>query len=543
MFSDHKSLYFVFHNQDERYFLDSTLCLKFEEWLWLTLRKNKYSHIYFIGIDAQNQPVLTLPDRESFNAFFRGMPRSWFASEEIYPGRPLTRGFKGGELTHLWTQIYADRRNATDRGTAAYVFTMRAFHRFADPGRNGAIGQLLARMHQSECLDTIILTGPMRMTSRDLAPYVDRSGILAYTSPGGYSLLNEDARALFRRKDGGLCFFEELKSRMDGRYIELYLPTYDRLLSMLRCLCFRLDKPWSEENLRLYAMLLQRWLYMNNVRAEYPELLTGFAPPYTCAAIYKRLLSDGEADKLSRYGDALLGSAPDPASPERLLDQRFGQLPREALDRSHIVMDDSRLNGLLRLDLPDYSTLPKDDKFDICLVTPQDWGLMKRELRSPRLSPPPSEVLEWIAKFINIYRTAKECKDFRTMRRSLCVLLYCGGWLYEAKDVDFKDVEAYLKRSDEYFQRAKHTHDDFQVYLMDLATKLSKQDELFRIPGPEALQRLGEAAREAKRETLNGYRSFLQEQSEGRWSAPTKETGHFCHTEEKRGFPAYEAKK
>ena len=78
---------------------------------------------------------------------------------------------------------------------------------------------------------------------------------------------------------------------------------------------------------------------------------------------------------------------------------------------------------------------------------------------------------------------------------------------------------------------------------MDLATKLSKQDELFRIPGPEALQRLGEAAREAKRETLNGYRSFLQEQSEGRWSAPTKETGHFCHTEEKRGFPAYEAKK
>lgn len=119
MFSDHKSLYFVFHNQDERYFLDSTLCLKFEEWLWLTLRKNEYSHIYFIGIDAQNQPVLTLPDRESFNAFFRGMPRPWFASEEIYPGRPLTRGFKGGELTHLWTQIYADRRNAADRGRKA----------------------------------------------------------------------------------------------------------------------------------------------------------------------------------------------------------------------------------------------------------------------------------------------------------------------------------------------------------------------------------------------------------------------------------------
>lgn len=179
------------------------------------------------------------------------------------------------------------------------------------------------------------------------------------------------------------------------------------------------------------------------------------------------------------------------------------------------MMDDPRLDGLLRLDLPDYSTLPKDDKFDICLVTPQDWGLMKRELRSPRLSPPPSEVLEWIAKFINIYRTAKECKDFRTMRRSLCVLLYCGGWLYEAKDVDFKDVEAYLKRSDEYFQRAKHTHDDFQVDLMDLATKLSKQDELFRIPGPEALQRLGEAAREADQEILNGYGDFLQQQGGG----------------------------
>lgn len=542
MFSDHKPLYFVFHNQDERYFLDSTLCLKFEEWLWLTLRKNGYSHIYFIGIDAQNQPVLTLPDRESFNAFFRGMPRPWFASEEIYPGRPLTRGFKGNEFAHLWTQIYADRRNAADRGRAAYVFTMRAFHRFADPGRNGAIGQLLARMHQSECLDTIILTGPMRMTSRDLAPYVDRSGILAYTSPGGYSLLNEAARSLFRREDG-LRFFEELKKRIGGQYIELYLPAYDRLLSMLRCLCFRLDKTWSEDALRLYAMLLQRWLYMNNVRAACPELLTRLRPPYTCKRLYDQLLSNGEADRLSRYGDALLAAAPAPASPEQLLDRRFGRLSQEDLERSHIVMDDPRLDGLLRLDLPDYSTLPKDDKFDICLVTPQDWGLMKRELRSPRLSPPPSEVLEWIAKFINIYRTAKECKDFRTMRRNLCVLLYCGGWLYEAKDVDFKDVEAYLKRSDEYFQRAKHTHDDFQVDLMDLATKLSKQDELFRIPGLEALQRLGEAAREAKRETLNGYRSFLQEQSEGRRSAPTKETGHFCHTEEKRGFPAYEAEK
>lgn len=530
MFSDHKSLYFVFHNQDERYFLDSTLCLKFEEWLWLTLRKNGYSHIYFIGINAQNQPVLTLPDRESFNAFFRGMPRPWFAAEEIYPGRPLTRGFKGNEFAHLWTQIYADRRNAADRSTAAYVFTMRAFHRFADPARNGEINQLLARMHQPECCDTIILTGPMRMTSRDLVPYVDRSGILAYTSPGGYSLLNEDARSLFRRKDGGLCFFEELKSRMDGQYIELYLPTYDRLLSMLRCLCFRLDKPWSEEDLRLYAMLLQRWLYMNNVRAACPELLTGFAPPYTCAAIYKRLLSDGEADKLSRYGDALL-------------DQRFGQLPREALDRSHIVMDDSRLYELLQLNLPNNPTRLQDDGFNICPVYSDDWDRMKRNLRSPRLCPPPSEALEWIAKFINIYKTARECKDFRTMRRSLCVLLYCGRWLYKAKDVDFKDVEAYLRRSEKYFQMVKYAHDDFQVDLMDLATKLSKQDEQFRIPGPEALQRLGEAAREAKRETLNGYRSFLQEQSEGRWSAPTKETGHFCHTEEKRGFPAYEAKK
>lgn len=529
MFSDHKSLYFVFHNQDERYFLDSTLCLKFEEWLWLTLRKNEYSHIYFIGINAQDQPVLTLPDKESFNAFFRGMPRPWFASEEIYPGRPLTRGFKGGEFAHLWTQIYADRRNAADRGRKAYVFTMRAFHRFAAPARNGEINQLLARMHQPECRDTIILTGTMRMTSRDLAPYVDRSGILAYISPGGYSLLNEAARSLFRREDG-LRFFEELKKRIGGQYIELYLPTYDRLLSMLRCLCFRLDKPWSEEDLRLYAMLLQRWLYMNNVRAACPELLTGFAPPYTCAAIYKRLLSDGEADKLSRYGDALL-------------DQRFGQLPREALDRSHIVMDDSRLYGLLQLNLPNNPTRLQDDGFNICPVYSDDWDRMKRNLRSPRLCPPPSEALEWIAKFINIYGTARECKDFRTMRRSLCVLLYCGRWLYEAKDVDFKDVEAYLKRSEKYFQMVKNAHDDFQVDLMDLATKLSKQDEQFRIPGPKALQRLGEAAREAKRETLNGYRSFLQEQSEGRWSAPTKETGHFCHTEEKRGFPAYEAKK
>ena len=514
MFSDHKSLYFVFHNQDERYFLDSTLCLKFEEWLWLTLRKNEYSHIYFIGIDAQNQPVLTLPDRESFNAFFRGMPRPWFASEEIYPGRPLTRGFKGSEFAHLWTQIYADRRNAADRGRKAYVFTMRAFHRFAAPARNGEINQLLARMHQPECRDTIILTGTMRMTSRDLAPYVDRSGILAYISPGGYSLLNEAARSLFRREDG-LRFFEELKKRIGGQYIELYLPAYDRLLSMLRCLCFRLDKTWSEDALRLYAMLLQRWLYMNNVRAACPELLTRLRPPYTCKRLYDQLLSNGEADRLSRYGDALLAAAPAPASPEQLLDRRFGRLSQEDLERSHIVMDDPRLDGLLRLDLPDYSALPKDDKFDICLVTPQDWGLMKRELRSPRLSPPPSEVLEWIAKFINIYRTAKECKDFRTMRRNLCVLLYCGGWLYEAKDVDFKDVEAYLKRSDEYFQRAKHTHDDFQVDLMDLATKLSKQDELFRIPGPEALQRLGEAAREADQEILNGYGDFLQQQGGG----------------------------
>lgn len=521
MFSDHKPLYFVFHNQDERYFLDSTLCLKFEEWLWLTLRKNGYSHIYFIGINAQNQPVLTLPDRESFNAFFRSMPRSWFAAEEIYPGRPLTRGFKGSEFAHLWTQIYADRRNAADRGRAAYVFTMRAFHRFADPGRNGAIGQLLARMHQSECLDTIILTGPMRMTSRDLAPYVDRSGILAYTSPEGYSLLNEAARSLFRREDGGLCFFEELKSRMDGQYIELYLPTYDRLLSMLRCLCFRLDKPWSEEDLRLYAMLLQRWLYMNNVRAACPELLTGFAPPYTCAAIYKRLLSDGEADKLSRYGDALLAAAPDPALPERLLDQRFGQLPREALDRSHIVMDDSRLYGLLQLNLPNNPTRLQDDGFDICPVYSDDWDRMKRNLRSPRLCPPPSEALESIAKVLDIYRNARKYEDHRTVRRSLCVLLCFGQWLYEVdckadKHVAFEDVEAYLRRSEKYFQMVKHKNDNRREDLTELAAMLDRQDTVFWEPDPKALQRLGEKAKEAKRETLNGYRSFLQEQSEGR---------------------------
>ena len=85
------------------------------------------------------------------------------------------------------------------------------------------------------------------------------------------------------------------------------------------------------------------------------------------------------------------------------------------------------------------------------------------------------------------------------MRRSLCVLLYCGRWLYEAKDVDFKDVEAYLKRSEKYFQMVKNAHDDFQVDLMDLATKLSKQDEQFRIPGPKALQRLGEQEKPIRR--------------------------------------------
>ena len=128
------------------------------------------------------------------------------------------------------------------------------------------------------------------------------------------TLLNEAARSLFRREDG-LRFFEELKKRIGGQYIELYLPAYDRLLSMLRCLCFRLDKTWSEDALRLYAMLLQRWLYMNNVRAACPELLTRLRPPYTCKRLYDQLLSNGEADRLSRYGDALLAAAPAPPGP------------------------------------------------------------------------------------------------------------------------------------------------------------------------------------------------------------------------------------
>lgn len=77
-------------------------------------------------------------------------------------------------------------------------------------------------------------------------------------------------------------------------------------------------------------------------------------------------------------------------------------------------------------------------------------------------------------------------------------------------------MEAYLKRSEKYFQMVKHKNDNRREDLTELAAMLDRQDTVFWEPDPKALQRLGEKAKEAKRETLNGYRSFLQEQSEGR---------------------------
>ena len=510
LFSSRKPLYFVFHDRSERYFQDSTLQLTFSEWLWLTLRKRGYSNIYFVDLDDTGRPVLTLRDRDTWRGY---TPGGIFSVMEEYRGRPLRRVMGDKEFLRLWNRIY------DGPGDCAYVFSAQAFSRLASVRRPKDVDGLLDRMARQERPDALILTGPMDMEASDLDAYLNPHGILAYLSPTGRSLCQAAADLLQREQD--VCFFEKLKERLGDQFIELGRPTYGRLLSMLRCLCFRLDKPWGEENLRFYAMLLQRWLYMNNVRAAYPELLTGFAPPYTCAAIYKRLLSDGEADKLSRYGDALLGAAPDPALPERLLDQRFGQLPREALDRSHIVMDDSRLYGLLQLNLPNNPTRLQDDGFDICPVYSDDWDRMKRNLRSPRLCPPPSEALESIAKVLDIYRNARKYEDHRTVRRSLCVLLCFGQWLYEVdckadKHVAFEDVEAYLKRSEKYFQMVKHKNDNRREDLTELAAMLDRQDTVFWEPDPKALQRLGEKAKEAKRETLNGYRSFLQEQSEGR---------------------------
>lgn len=488
MFSSHKPLYFLFYDRDERYFQDSTLQLPFRTWLWLTLRKSGYSHVCFVDIGSDENPVLTLLDGDSFKAYDFG----WH--KPAYHGEPIDWKLSEKAQGKLWRAMYGKR------GCCAYVFSMRAFSRL---GRMqlyypAEVEQLIKQMSQPDRQDTLILTGSMGMTGDELRDYVDPQGILAYTSPSGQSLCPPAAALLRQEPDTDL--FEALKEQLGEQFIELGTLTRGSLLPMLRRLKFQLDQDWDDDTLELYAALLFRWVHVPAARTNCAALFEGLRPPYTCAALYERL-REKDAEILCKWADSLRRAAPVSLSAEELLDQQF-PFPRDMLKQSHITLEEPRLKELIALPLPWAASGQREDKtFSICPVNEQEWYLMRARLRSPRISPLSEERLRQLNAVLDVLKSARDEGDSRTVGRAARVLLHCGKRLYAEEQTDFDEIKDYLDMSQSYFREERR--DPFDSSLEMDRPRLQAQDALFWLPNADAGSlALRGASEEAKRRYL-----------------------------------------
>ncbi|MCC8063908.1 MAG: hypothetical protein LIO70_02330 [Clostridiales bacterium] len=447
MFSTHKQLYFVFQHEGEPYFLDSTLQLRLDDWLRLSLRRSGYRYTYFLDA-VGSQMKLTILDADSYHQYYA---RSlWFKPD--FQGQVCVD--LDQERAVQWLTKELGRRN----GESAFVFRMEAFARLFQPdypSKARLLDRLIQRLHN--CRDALVLVGPMEMMEEVLSLYTAPGSVLAYVDRETGQSLCRSARELLLDRDN-LCFFDRLREKLDDQFLELGTFTFDGLKTLMGNVRFARDEAWDEGTLLDYTNFLYFWTYKPKLRAYCQGLFSSLKQPITYAALFRCLCDNGIAAMEERM-QRLRRSARNKNESERLIDilvHQFGPLPKDyPSQESHVVFAEPELSALAELPWPEWAYRKGASPFQIWEPAEREWDVMKRSLLKARNRPFPRTRIRWIDKFVVRMKRAENRGDHWTVRRTVNVLLYCGNNLYTEGEFDqyCQGCERYLTVSEGYFDK------------------------------------------------------------------------------------------
>ncbi|MCD8143393.1 MAG: hypothetical protein LUD83_09010 [Clostridiales bacterium] len=447
MFSTHKQLYFVFQHEGETYFLDSTLQLRLDDWLRLSLRRSGYRYTYFLDA-VGSQMKLTILDADSYHQYYA---RSlWFKPD--FQGQVCID--LDQERAVQWLTKELGRRN----GESAFVCRMEAFARLFQPdypSKARLLDRLIQRLHS--CRDALVLVGPMEMTEEVLSLYTAPGSVLAYVDRETGQSLCRSTRELLLDKDN-LCFFDRLREKLDDQFLELGTFTFDGLKTLLGNVRFARDEAWGEGTLLDCTNFLYFWTYKPKLRAYCQGLFSSLKQPITYGALFRSLCDNGITAMEERI-QRLRRSARNKNESERLIDilvHQFGPLPKDyPSQESHVVFAEPELSALAELPWPEWAYRKGASPFQIWEPAEREWDAMKRSLLKARNRPFPRTRIRWIDKFVVRMKRAENRGDHWTVRRTVNVLLYCGNNLYTEGEFDqyCQGCERYLTVSEGYFDK------------------------------------------------------------------------------------------
>ncbi len=456
MFSAHKSLYFVFKNEGERYFQDSMLQLDLYDYLWLELRKSGYENIYFID-GTSDKAVFCILDGDSYDEYHKGF-KFRFGKPEAYQA-PIQIELEKAKAAQRILRLAGNTN-----GKTAFVIQNHVFTELFSPSGHQADLEKLIRQQQNS-RNPVILLGSMEMNVEELERYVSPKGVFGYKTEKGQCLCRELHEIVWQKDIAPV--FDGLKEKIPEQFLEIGAIEFAGLAVLMRNVQFSRGEIWEKSDFDSYVNFLYWWIYKDKLKSFCGGLFSSIPGKLTYQALYQKLITEeGMRSFLARvngqrqvYEERYAGTHEGNAGKipmNQILAEEYGVLPQQfTKQESHILLAAGELSALSDMQWPGAGCEEWKNAggFQIGQVREEDWDSMRKNLRKPRNAKLFRSRLKNIDSFRQCMQRAVRQRDAGTMQRAENVLMFCGSNLYMDTGYEkyCEDAQSYLKISESYF--------------------------------------------------------------------------------------------
>lgn len=456
LFSWKEKLYFVFVGRSDRFYCDSLLHLDLETLLWSELRQDHYQSIFYIQRQSSAFRLRVL-DHSSHELYNNTRPSPWFQDKYLmYPDQNSI--CMGGDRLRKWLD---DRVRKNGAGNMAVVFPLLAFSELYDslPARR----QLDSYINSKISPLTFIIQVPMQLDSNHHAALMSKGSVFTYHTAVNQALCPSLAELI--AKEDGASTLETWKLKLGRGFIELGSMHYERLKSLMRCVCFQRREVLSEERLLYLTNILYNWWYIRDIQAKVP-LRDAFVRIWMnhfgkeerrqediYRALYQYLCS---SNGWKKFLDRVAVTEKNDSPTTRAFLKSYDRSAFE--DRCQVTLYNSVLACVADKQWPARSVSDVAGKqSELAVVSRGQWDEMLQTLRMPHFAPLPSRRLDDLADYLYYFDRARENKDHETVCRAANAICFAGLNLYR-RDSEafscserFQTFKTYLEYSARYF--------------------------------------------------------------------------------------------
>ena len=453
MFSGRKPIYLVFRNKGESFYLESTLCLDYNNYLWYKLKEAGYSRIYFLNNPFQDKVSLLVPDAKSYenNTYH---PRKFLSmSRKLWNNKdPFAGGFAVSVKTDDAAGWVAERLQEKNTAVITDMQTLSQLFPTSYPEKL----QSLIESSQ-EGTGALIISCPQTLTTDERELLVGKNSIFG-KSHNGRSLF-PPLYSLITAGNENAVIFDELKKSAAEQMPEPGYLDFDQCKTLLKRVEFARDELWTEEEWLERANYLYYWLTKEAVKRDSAGLFDGITGTVTNRKLYDNLTGAGMTAFLERVNRTkqvyhIKNPGKEGVHLSQMLFELYGA---KDLGKGvcHVELEEGSLRTLASTAWPSACDTGTTNFDTILKVGRDDWDSMRKGILKPRNRRLDKERLKWITSFLTYVSTAGQSGDYDTLRRAVNLLMYCGNNLYAAPLDKYEDYckkgQLYLQASAEFF--------------------------------------------------------------------------------------------